>query len=222
MRWNMDVQNKEQQILSTQVIKRMPYYLQYLKKLYFDGAEVVSAPTIAAHFNYTEIQVRKDFSAISSTRGKPKSGFSVKELIQNMEQILGYNSVNQAVLVGAGQLGRALLTYRGFDNYGLKIVAAFDSDEAVVGSSIAGKAVLSADKISVLCLRMNIRIGIITVPEDQAQLSCDQLIAGGVQAIWNFAPVHLSVPSAILVQNENMAASLAMLSKHLQEKIVME
>ncbi|OJU15480.1 MAG: redox-sensing transcriptional repressor Rex [Clostridiales bacterium 43-6] len=218
----MEEHNRENHILSTQAIKRMPYYLQYLKKLAGEGIEIVSAPSIAAHFNFTEIQVRKDFSAVSTTKGKPKSGFTVKELIYDMESILGYHSVNQAVLVGVGQLGRALLSYRGFENYGLKIVVAFDQDPETAGSKIAGVNVFASEKISDLCRRMNIPIGIITVPETAAQTVCDQLIAGGVKAIWNFAPVHLSVPQNILVQNENMAASLALLSKHLEEKIVSE
>lgn len=215
----MNEQNKGLPTLSTQAIKRMPYYLQYLKKLHKDGVEVVSAPTVAERLDLKGIQVRKDFAAVSSSKGKPKSGFIVKELIDNIEHILGYNNVDQAVLVGAGLLGKALLSYGGFDSYGLKIVAAFDSDEKIVGSSINEKYVLSADKISDLCRRMKIYIGIITVPVEQAQIVCDQLVAGGVRAIWNFAPIHLSVPKNILVQNENMAASLALLSNHLQEQM---
>lgn len=205
--------------ISIQAFQRMPYYLNYLRKLSAEGIETVSAPTVAAHFNYGEIQVRKDLAAVCSAQGKPRHGFAVKTLIDDIETMLGYRNSNEAALVGAGSLGRALLSYGGFEEYGLKISAAFDANPALAGSTVNGVAVLFPDQISAVCRRMAIRIGIITVPAPHAQTVCDQLIAGGVMAVWNFAPVHLSVPEGILVQNENMAASLAMLSKHLREKL---
>jgi len=203
--------------ISTQALHRMPYYLQYLKKLRSEGTEIVAAPAIAESLGLNEVQVRKDFAAVSKTKGKPRAGFSVSELIDNMEEFLGYRNIDEAVLVGAGSLGRALLSYKGFGNYGLNIVAAFDLDEEAVGSEICGKMVLPVSKLCDMCRRLNINIGIIAVPEDQAQAVCDTLVSCGVLAIWNFAPVHLSTPDNILVQNENMAASLAMLSKHLRD-----
>jgi len=205
--------------ISRQALHRMPYYLQYLKKLQKESVEVVAAPAIAESLNLNEVQVRKDFAAVSTAKGKPKSGFPVNELIGNMENLLGYHDVDSAVLVGAGSLGNALLSYKGFGSYGLDIIAAFDSDDDIIGKEICGKKVLPVDKLSEMCRRLNIHIGIIAVPESQAQTVCDQLVAGGVLAIWNFAPVHLSVPKNILVQNENMAASLAILSKHLKENL---
>jgi redox-sensing transcriptional repressor len=197
----------------------MPYYLQYLKKLQDNGVVVVSAPAVAEALRLNEVQVRKDFAAVSSIQGKPKSGFPVSGLISDMERFLGYHNVEQAVLVGAGYLGRALLSYKGFEQYGLDIVMAFDSDEALAGQQICGKHILSPAQLSEMCRRMNIHIGIIAVPAGQAQIACDQLVAGGVLAIWNFAPVHLLAPDHILVQNENMAASLAVLSKHLKDRL---
>jgi redox-sensing transcriptional repressor len=205
--------------ISKQALKRMPYYLQHLKKLLSEGIEIIAAPAIAESLGLNEVQVRKDFSAISTTKGKPKAGFPVKELIDNMEDFLGYHNIDDAVLLGAGSLGRALLSYKGFESYGLNIVAAFDADDSVAGSNICGKKVLPASKLSDMCKRMNIHIGIIAVPADQAQAVCDQLVSCGILAIWNFAPVHLSAPANILVRNENMAASLAMLSNHLREKL---
>lgn len=206
-------------VLSKQALQRMPFYLQYLKKLISEGTGFVSAPAIAEAMGLNEVQVRKDFAAVSSTGGKPKTGFAVPELIADMEAFLGYRNINEAVLVGAGSLGRALLSYRGFDDYGMKIALAFDVDERIVGRELFGKQVLPAAMISDLCRRMKIRIGIITVPQAAAQAACDSLVAGGILAIWNFAPVHLSAPDNILIQNENMAASLALLSKHLNERI---
>ena len=112
-----------------------------------------------------------------------------------------------------------MLSYKGFEQYGLDIVMAFDADESLAGQQICGKHIFPPSQLSDMCRRMNIHIGIITVPASQAQVVCDQLVAGGVLAIWNFAPLHLSAPERILVQNENMAASLAVLSKHLQARL---
>ncbi len=205
--------------ISTQALKRMPYYLHYLKQLQQEGATVIASPAIASEMDLNEIQVRKDLAAVSSAKGKPKAGFIIQDLIDNMENLLGYHNVKDAVLVGAGSLGKALLSYKGFHNCGMHIVAAFDIDATVIGSEICGIKVLPVNKLSGICRRLNIHIGIITAPEEQAQTVCDQLAAGGILAVWNFAPIHLSTPDNIMVQNENMAASLAMLSKHLQEKM---
>ncbi|MBH1939475.1 redox-sensing transcriptional repressor Rex [Mobilitalea sibirica] len=195
----------------------MPYYIQQLRILQSENVETVSAPKIAERLNLNEVQVRKDFAAVSSSKGKPKAGFSVNDLIDNIEELLGYNNADEAVIVGAGSLAQAILAHEGFRKFGINIVAAFDVDPYRIGSTINEIKVLSSDKISDLCRRMNIHIGIITVPAKEAQVVCDQLVAGGVLAIWNFAPVHLSVPDHILVQNENLAASLAVLSKHLKQ-----
>lgn len=212
----MKERNESTVSISTQALQRMPYYLQHLRKLRSEGIEVIAAPAIADSLNLNEVQVRKDFAAVSRTKGKPRSGFDISELIENMEDFLGYHNMDEAVLVGAGSLGRALLSYKGFESYGLDIVAAFDMDDAVAGTEVCGKAVLPVSKLCDMCRRMNIHIGIIAVPADQAQDVCDQLVSCGILAIWNFAPVHLTTPENILVQNENMAASLAMLSKHLR------
>ncbi len=205
--------------VTTQALRRMPYYIQQLRILQVNNIETVSAPKIAELLSLNEVQVRKDFAAVSFSKGKPKAGFSVSELLENMEDLLGYHNADEAVLVGAGSLAHAILTHEGFQNHGIKIVAAFDVNTDCIGSDINGIKVLPAEKISNLCRRMQIHIGIITVPAQQAQVVCDQLVAGGVLAIWNFAPVHLSVPDHILVQNENLAASLAVLSKHLKKAI---
>ncbi|HHV96362.1 MAG TPA: redox-sensing transcriptional repressor Rex [Clostridiaceae bacterium] len=213
------IAKKERPYVSIQSLYRMPYYLHYLKEAKKKGIEVIPATTIAADLKLNEVQVRKDLSAICTTKGKPKTGFIVDELIKNMEDFLGYNNAKDAVLVGAGSLGRALLSYSGFESYGLNIVVAFDNDKEKIGTKINGKEVLSVAEIENVCRRLNIHIGIITVPAQHAQEVCNKLIASGILAIWNFAPVHLSTPEGILVRNENMAASLAILSHHLQEKL---
>ena len=205
--------------ISKQAIKRMPYYFQALLSIRESGTKVVAAPAIAAMLGLNEVQVRKDLAAMSTTKGKPRAGFIVQELTENMENFMGYNNTNEAVLVGAGSLGRALLSHQEFENYGMHIVAAFDADDSVVGTEVAGRKILPMDKLYSLCRRLNIHIGIITVPAAAAQSVCDQLVASGILAIWNFASVRLITPKDIRVQSENMAASLVVLSKHLEENL---
>ena len=120
------------------------------------------------------------------------------------------------VLVGAGNLGKALLSYDGFSDYGLDVIAAFDTDSTLTGTLISGKPVLPMEDLEVVCTEKKIHLGIITVPVAAAQSVCDQLISFGIRAIWNFAPTILKVPKGVLVENENLASSLAVLSQHLQ------
>ena len=203
--------------ISVQALQRLPAYLHYLKSLPVDKDTKISAKALGNALGYGEIQVRKDLSAVSDG-GKPKVGYCTAELIRDIESFLGYDDLNDAVLVGAGKLGKALLSYEGFKAYGLNIVAAFDSDCDKLGEDESGKQVLPIDKLENLCSRMKIRLGIITVPAASAQEVCDILVKSGVEAVWNFAPTHLVVPDGVVLKNENMASSLAILSKHLSEK----
>lgn len=207
--------------ISRSTLKRLPVYLTYLKSLPEDGAVHISATALAAALGMGEVQVRKDLALVSNG-GRPKVGYHRESLIQDIERFLDYGSTKDAVLVGAGKLGRALLGYGGFAEYGLNIVAAFDSDDALIGTSKSGKPIMHLSRLKDFCKEHQIRIGIITVPAEYAQPVCDELIANGIQAIWNFAPKHLDVPENILVQSENMAASLALLSKHLSEQMEKE
>ena len=201
--------------LSLQAIRRMPYYLRLLKQMDARGETHVSSGSIAVALKIYEVQVRKDLASISPAAGRPRIGFPIQELIRCMEHELGYDNVNSAVLVGAGHLGISLMAYTGFSDYGLDIVAAFDVDEKLVGTTIHGKEVFALDRLTDLCPRLSAHIGIITVPAEHAQAVCDLLIKGGIRAIWNFAPVQLLAPEHILIQHENMASSLAVLSNHL-------
>jgi len=205
--------------LTFQALQRMPYYLQYLKKEKEDGIKIVSATTIANELKLNDVSVRKDISAICTTKGKPKSGFIVNELIENIEDYLGYNNTMDAVLVGVGSLGKALLGNHEFEKYGLNIVAAFDVDEDVVNQIICGKKVFSLDKLKSLIERLHINIGIIAVPEEFAQEIANRFVDNGIKAIWNFSLYKLDVPDKVLVQSENLAASLAMLSQHLRNEM---
>lgn len=202
--------------ISRATLKRLPTYLSYLKSMPADAPANISATALAAALSMGEVQVRKDLALVSSG-GRPKIGYNREHLITDIEAFLGYSDTNDAVLIGAGKLGRALLGYSGFAEYGLNIVAAFDSNDAIIGTSKSGKPIMHLSRLAEVCRRFQVKIGIITVPAEHAQAVCELLIENGIMAIWNFAPKHLTVPEHILVQNENMAASLALLSKHLNE-----
>ena len=203
--------------VSKQTLLRLPLYLNYIKQLGDNRPEHISATTIAEALRLNHVVVRKDLASVSSA-GKPKIGYVTADLVKRLEDFLGYNDVDDAIIVGAGKLGRALLAYNGFQACGMNIVAAFDIDETLYEEDYFGKRVLPMDKLMDLCERMKVRIGIIAVPAENAQAICNLLVESGILAIWNFAPVHLNVPDDILVHNENLAASLALLSKQLKEK----
>ena len=207
----------EKKELSKAVLKRLPGYLNYLKTLTDENAPYISATALANALGMGEVQVRKDLAAVSSG-GKPKVGYHRESLIDDIEQFLGYDNTHNAVLIGAGKLGLALLGYSGFDAYGLQILAAFDAKPSAERSD-TGKCIYTMDHLESFCRANKVRMGIITVPAAHAQQVCDEMIAAGIKAIWNFAPTHLEVPENILVQNENMATSLAVLSMHLQAQM---
>ena len=207
--------------VSILLYNRLLSYLRFMKQLPVGSPNNISSTVISAALKIHDVQVRKDL-AIASDGGKPKIGYITKDLISDLEHFLGHDNYTDAVLVGAGSLGKAFLSYENFQSYGLRIVAAFDNKPKLVGQAINDVQVLDAAKISNLCERMAIHIGIITVPTHCAQEMCDQLIQGGVRAIWNFAPTNLSVPNHIIVKNEDMAASLALLTKQLANSIAKE
>ena len=212
-----DIQHMEKEI-SRATLKRLPTYLSYLKALPAEASANISATALAAGLHMGEVQVRKDLALVSDG-GRPKIGYNREHLIADIENFLGYGNSNDAVLIGAGKLGRALLGYGGFAEYGLNIVAAFDANDTLIGTTNGGKPIMHLSRLGEVCQRYKIKIGIITVPAEHAQGVCDLLIENGILAIWNFAPKHLNVPDGILVQNENMAASLALLCKHLNERM---
>lgn len=206
----------ERKEISKSVLKRLPGYLAYLKTIPEGQSPYISATALANALGMGEVQVRKDLAMVSDG-GRPKIGYNRMSLIDDIEQFLGYDNTTDAVLIGAGKLGQALLGYSGFDAYGLNILAAFDVKP--VNEMVEGKPILPIRDLEAFCKANKVLMGIITVPAEHAQSVCDNLINCGIKAVWNFAPVHLEVPDHILVQNENMATSLAVLSMHLQAQI---
>ena len=199
--------------ISKATLGRLPSYLEFLRNLPPDKVPYISATAIAKHLGLGEVQVRKDLAAVSGA-GKPKLGYVTAELVEKLEDFLGCNQLTSAVLVGAGKLGRALLQYDEFEKYGVKISAAFDSNERAI--SLGTKTeILPMNQFEYFCKTQNIKLGIITVGEGSAQAVCDQMVKSGITAIWNFAPCKLNVPVGTLLQNENLALSLAHLNNQL-------
>ena len=204
---------------SKSTLKRLPFYLDLLKPKREQGIENISSSQVAQDLGLHDVQVRKDLATASKLGGKPKVGYEINELIRDIEEYLGCYNTNKAVLVGVGSLGKALLGYKGFKDYGLEIVGAFDSYTGLVGNEIKGVLVHSMDRLRSFVKENDVHIGIITVPAAQAQEVCDQLIEAGVKAVWNFAPIFLNDRNKVVIQTENMASSLAVLSRHLESVI---
>lgn len=203
-------------IILKSTLGRLPSYYCEIENRVARGEEYVSATAIAESLSINPIQVRKDLASISSEPGRPNVGFRVNTLLEDLKVYLGYDQNDEAVLVGVGALGHVLLHYGGFDRYGLDIVAGFDVEPKE--KKVGDKAVLPIAKLVSFLKRSHINIGIITVPSSEAQKVADMLVAGGVQAIWNFAPTTLNLPDNILVKNENLAASLAALTSELRRR----
>ena len=203
--------------ISKSVLKRLPGYVAYLKTMPNTGSPYISATALANALGMGEVQVRKDLAMVSDG-GRPKIGYLRESLIEDIEQFLGYDNTTDAVMIGAGKLGQALLDYVGFGEYGLNILAAFDVAPKA-NKTEEGKPIFHMDMLESFCKENKVIMGIITVPAAHAQEVCNRLIKCGIKAVWNFAPVHLDVPDNILVQNENMATSLAVLSMHLQAQM---
>jgi redox-sensing transcriptional repressor len=192
-------------------LQRLPQYHHLLVELEAKGVNRVSCSLIGQVLGLVPVQVRKDLQ-YTGIIGKPKTGYSVPELIRAIETFLGWNNINEAFLVGVGNLGTALMGHERFSKFGLRIVAAFDTDPEKIGKWIHEKAVLHLDKLADLAPRMSIHLGIITTPAEVAQAIADEMVKGGIQAIWNFAPVKLKVPENIIVHNEDLYSTLASLS----------
>lgn len=198
-------------------LKRLPQYHHYLVDLRSRGINLVSCSTIGRDLKFVPVQVRKDLQ-FTGVIGKPKVGYSVAELVVAIESFLGWDIVKEAILVGVGHLGTAILGHERFSQFGLQVVAAFDVDPGKIGQTIHGRTVLALQGLTDIVPQMGIHIGIITTPAEVAQAVADEMVRTGIQAIWNFAPVKLNVPQHMIVHNEDLYSSLASLSCKLAKR----
>ena len=201
-------------VISKKLLKRLPLYLAHLKALPENSN--VSATSMARYLGLGEVMVRKDLAKISET-GRRRTGRSRERLIRDIEENLYLAAETPTVGVGAGLLGMALLDYGGFEESGFQIQAAF-ALEPCAGASKNGKPIYSMNCLERYCRQHHVRVGIITVPAEDAQKVCDALVSSGVTAIWNFAPVNLKVPDHVIVQSENLADSLTALRVQMRKQ----
>jgi len=215
----MKVQSPQKPPVSEQTLARLPGYLLILRRLLQEGNREASAAQVARELLVSPVLVRKDLAAVSRVGGKPKTGFDLAQLIGDIEHYLGADTRREVILVGAGSLGCALMSFSGFRDLGFRIVAAFDSDPALTGLTLWDVPILSMEQLPAFCRGLEIRLAILTVPARAAPSAAGLLIASGIRAIWNFAPVHLDKPADVLIKNENLAASLALLAGRLGHHI---
>ena len=195
-------------------LKRLPLYLRLLRQMKAEGEKYASGTVVANSLGLDPIVVRKDL-AITGAVGRPRLGFPMDEIIYAIEEFLGWTNTSDAFLVGVGNLGRALLRYRGFDQHGLHILAGFDTNSTIVGDTIAGKEIFHIDRMAEKAKSEHVQIGILTVSPQNAQSAADAMVKVGIRAIWNFTPITLDVPDNVILQREELGSSLAVLSHRL-------
>lgn len=192
-------------------IGRLPRYLKYLKLLDQNTDIYISATKIAKALQLGEVQVRKDLNAVSGA-GRPKIGYIIDDLIKCIEDVLGFNNKTNAIIVGAGRLGRAILKYSGFDDYGINILKAFDN------KNYDNDDILPMTMLSQFCKENNVKIGIITVNEQSAQEVYEILVKNNIKAIWNFTKYNFQANDNVIIKNENLALSIAYLNNQLMSQ----
>lgn len=204
----------ERKTAGVPTLKRLPLYLRLLRRMKENGEEYASGTVVAKELGLDPIVVRKDL-AITGAVGRPRLGFPMDEIIDAIEEFLGWTNTSDAILVGAGSLGRALLGYQGFEQHGLRIAEAFDSNPEIIGQTVHGKTIHNIDEMPAIVKSTHVQIGILTVTASVAQQVADTMIENGIRAIWNFTPTSLSVPEHVILQREELASSLAVLSHRL-------
>jgi redox-sensing transcriptional repressor len=197
-------------------VRRLPSYLHIIRGAQRAGDYYISGTVIAQELNLEPIQVRKDL-AITGIIGKPKKGYPVDALVAAIEHYLGWDEIHEAVLVGTGNLGSALLGYQEFQLHGLHFVAAFDTDPAKIGGHVHGVPILSMDTIEQGIKSLKAEIAVLTVPSPMAQSTAETLVRAGITSIWNFTNTKLKVPEDIMVQREDLSSGYALLSVMMQK-----
>ncbi len=198
--------------ISRPMLERLPMYASCLEKMIENGSTSVSSAKIAKELKLGEVQVRKDLSFVSGG-GKPRIGYDAQKLLRDIKSFLGKGEPCEAIIIGAGKLGCALLGYGNFEDVGVCIKTAFDISETE--RTVDDKHIYPMDRLASYCDEHPVRIGIIAVPASAAQETCDRLLSVGIQAIWNFAPVALEVPDGVPVIHEKLAISLSQLRQQI-------
>ena len=204
-------------ILPEPTLRRLPWYLAYVRLLKSNNVEYVSSTQMAKEINVDASQIAKDLSFLN-IRGKTRIGYEVDTLVSELAEFLGFGIEHKAFMIGVGSLGSALIQDQGLLQYGLNIVAGFDINPAIIGKNIRGVPVYSMDKLGTKQKELDTEIGILAVPVEHAQDATDTMIACGLQAIWNFTPFRIKESGDIVIQNTSIYAHLAVMYNRLDEK----
>lgn len=195
-------------------LRRLPWYLSVCRLLKSRGETYVSSTRLSKETNIVASQIAKDLSCVNIV-GRTRVGYEIDNLLDVLERFLGFTTLHKAFLFGAGRLGGALLNDKGLKQFGLEVVAAFDTNPKMVGHSVSGIPVYHINDIGTKMRRYNVKIGILTVPIDNAQEVADKMVAWGIKAIWNFTPLRIRVPDDIVVQNTSLYAHLSLMFNRL-------
>lgn len=202
--------------VSVRQLERYPHYLNLLLSLRNSGVETITTLTISQLMGNSEEQVRKDFQVVTRESGTPGKARDINILIDDLKNYLGYNTESKAIVVGVGHLGNAFMSFSGFDDFGLNVVAGFDVDNKIIGTEVNGKPVYSIYEIDKIIRQIGVEIAILTTPKKVAQEVANRLANSGIKAIWNFVPIKLDVEN-VIVENVELASSLAILSHKLNQ-----
>ncbi len=197
-------------------LRRLPWYLAFLKLLRARGEVVVSSTQIAKNTGVDSALVAKDLSFVSIV-GKTRVGYDVAEIVEVLEEFLGFNDQHKAYILGVGNLGAALMHDRGLEQFGMEIVGGFDIRDTMVGSTIGGSPVYHIDSLPEI-KTPEVTVGILTVPIDVAQSVTDKAVEAGLTAIWNFTPTRILVPKGVTLQNTSIYSHLAVMYHRIEEQ----
>ena len=204
--------------ISSAVIRRLPRYYRYLQDLRSEGVMRISSEELSRRMHVTASQIRQDLNNFGGF-GQQGYGYNVEHLKTEIGRILGLDHSHDMVLIGAGNLGRALAGYTNFANRGFVVKAIFDEDPEIIGKQICGLTVLPAEDLEDYLSENTVDIAVLAIPKMAAQKTADRLVACGLRAIWNFAPLDLNVPKGVSVENVNLIESLMLLSYRLGKDV---
>ena len=197
--------------ISMAVIKRLPKYHRYLNELLNNDVDRISSKELSEKIGFTASQIRQDLNCFGDF-GQQGYGYNVKELLNQINNILGLTKEFKTVLIGAGNIGQAVANYMKFEKLGFNLSAIFDTNPKLIGMKIRDIEIKDIDFLDGFLKDNKIDIGIICVPRTNAQKVCDTLIGNGVKGIWNFAPTDLQAPEDVVIENVHLSDSLLTLS----------
>ncbi len=211
----MDTKSKDKTTndkpISSAVIKRLPRYYRYLGDLLKNGVVRISSKELSEKMNVTASQIRQDLNNFGGF-GQQGYGYNVEYLYQEMGKILGLDHVNNLIIIGAGNLGQALANNQEFEDNGFKVIGLFDVNPRLIGMTVRGVEVYDLDTLKSFIATHEVKIAALTLPGAKAQKVADDLCDMGIGALWNFAPIDLTLPDDIIVENVHLSESIMTLS----------